>query len=234
MPPHSLPLTLLGTGILWFGWFGFNAGSALAANGVAAQAFINTFVAASAAMLGWLIVERLKAGHATTLGAASGAVAGLVAITPCAGFVGAVPADHHRRPRRRGLLPGDPAEVPVRVRRLARRRRRAPRRRHDRLDPARPLRRRDRERRPAPTACSTAAGWSLFGEQVLAVAVVFAFSVGGHRRSSPTSSRSGCRTASVSRRRTKKSASTSPSTPRSATHSSGSDGGFVRQNWSSS
>ena len=88
MPPHSLPLTLLGTGILWFGWFGFNAGSALAANGVAAQAFLNTFVAAATAMLGWLVVERLKSGHATTLGAASGAVAGLVAITPCAGFVG--------------------------------------------------------------------------------------------------------------------------------------------------
>ena len=88
MPPHSLPLTLLGTGILWFGWFGFNAGSALAANGVAAQAFLNTFVAAAAGMLGWLIVERMKSGHATTLGAASGAVAGLVAITPCAGFVG--------------------------------------------------------------------------------------------------------------------------------------------------
>jgi Amt family ammonium transporter len=88
MPPHSLPLTLLGTGILWFGWFGFNAGSALAANEVAAQAFLNTFVAAAAGMLGWLIVERMKSGHATTLGAASGAVAGLVAITPCAGFVG--------------------------------------------------------------------------------------------------------------------------------------------------
>ena len=88
MPPHSLPFTLLGTGILWFGWFGFNAGSALAADGVAAQAFMNTFVAAAAAMLGWLIVERIKTGHATTLGAASGAVAGLVAITPCAGFVG--------------------------------------------------------------------------------------------------------------------------------------------------
>jgi Amt family ammonium transporter len=88
MHPHSLPLTLLGTGILWFGWFGFNAGSALAANGVAAQAFMNTFVAAAAAMVGWLIVERMKSGHATTLGAASGAVAGLVAITPCAGFVG--------------------------------------------------------------------------------------------------------------------------------------------------
>jgi ammonium transporter, Amt family len=88
MPPANLPLTILGTGILWFGWAGFNAGSALAADGVAAQAIMNTFLAASAAMLGWLIVERLKDGHATTLGAASGAVAGLVAITPCAGFVG--------------------------------------------------------------------------------------------------------------------------------------------------
>jgi ammonium transporter, Amt family len=88
MPPHSLPLTLLGTGILWFGWFGFNAGSALAANGVAAHALMNTFLAASAAMLGWLVVERIRDDHATTLGAASGAVAGLVAITPCAGYVG--------------------------------------------------------------------------------------------------------------------------------------------------
>jgi Amt family ammonium transporter len=92
MPPHSLPLTLLGTGILWFGWAGFNGGSALAANGLAAQALLNTFVAASAAMLGWLVVERLRDGHATTLGAASGAVAGLVAITPAAGFVGAMSA----------------------------------------------------------------------------------------------------------------------------------------------
>jgi Amt family ammonium transporter len=88
MPPHNLPITLLGTGILWFGWFGFNAGSALGANGVAAQALVNTNLAAAAAMLGWLVVERIKGGHATTLGAASGAVAGLVAITPCAGFVG--------------------------------------------------------------------------------------------------------------------------------------------------
>jgi len=87
MPPHNLPFTVLGTGILWFGWFGFNAGSALAANGLAAQALVNTHVAAAAAMLGWLLIEKLKAGHATTLGAVSGAVAGLVAITPCAGFV---------------------------------------------------------------------------------------------------------------------------------------------------
>ena len=88
MPPHNLPFTVLGTGILWFGWFGFNAGSALAANGLAAQAIVNTHLAAASAMCGWLVVEKLKAGHATTLGAASGAVAGLVAITPCAGFVG--------------------------------------------------------------------------------------------------------------------------------------------------
>jgi Amt family ammonium transporter len=87
-PPHSLPLTLLGTGILWFGWFGFNAGSALGANGIAAQAFINTNMAAAAAMLSWLLFERIRGGHPTTLGAGSGAVAGLVAITPCAGFVG--------------------------------------------------------------------------------------------------------------------------------------------------
>jgi Amt family ammonium transporter len=87
MPPHSLPLTLLGTGILWFGWFGFNAGSALGATNLAGKAFMNTHLAAAAAMLGWLVVERLRDGHATTLGAASGAVAGLVAITPCAGFV---------------------------------------------------------------------------------------------------------------------------------------------------
>jgi Amt family ammonium transporter len=91
-PPHSLPLTLLGTGILWFGWFGFNAGSALAANGIAAQALINTHMAAAAALLSWLLFERLRGGHATTLGAASGAVAGLVAITPCAGYVGGMAA----------------------------------------------------------------------------------------------------------------------------------------------
>ena len=92
MPPHALPWTLLGTGILWFGWFGFNAGSALGANGVAAQALLNTIVAPAAAMLGWLLVEKIKGSHVTTLGAASGAVAGLVAITPGAGFVGTVPA----------------------------------------------------------------------------------------------------------------------------------------------
>jgi len=86
-PPHSMPLVMIGTGILWFGWFGFNAGSALAANGQAAQAFMNTFLAAAAAGLVWVLVEWLRDGHATNLGAASGIVAGLVAITPGAGFV---------------------------------------------------------------------------------------------------------------------------------------------------
>ena len=91
-PPHSMPLVMIGTGILWFGWFGFNAGSALAANGQAAQAFMNTFLAAAAAGLVWVLVEWVRDGHPTNLGAASGIVAGLVAITPGAGFVsGAAP-----------------------------------------------------------------------------------------------------------------------------------------------
>ena len=87
-PPHNLPLVMIGTGILWFGWFGFNAGSAGAANGQAVQALLNTFVAAAAGMIGWLAVERIRDGHATSLGAASGVVGALVAITPAAGYVG--------------------------------------------------------------------------------------------------------------------------------------------------
>jgi Amt family ammonium transporter len=87
MRPHSLPLVMLGSGLLWFGWFGFNAGSALAANGVAALALINTQVAAAAALAGWLLIEKIRQGHPTSLGAASGAVAGLVAITPACAFV---------------------------------------------------------------------------------------------------------------------------------------------------
>ncbi len=86
--PHNLPLTMLGAGMLWFGWFGFNAGSALAANGLAANAFITTNTATGAAMLGWAFVEWIKHRKVSTLGAVSGAVAGLVAITPAAGFVG--------------------------------------------------------------------------------------------------------------------------------------------------
>jgi len=87
MAPHSVPLSLLGVGILWFGWFGFNAGSALGMNGVAVYAFVNTALAAAAGLLGWLCFERIREDYPTSLGAASGAVAGMVAITPCAGFV---------------------------------------------------------------------------------------------------------------------------------------------------
>jgi Amt family ammonium transporter len=87
MAPHSVPLSLLGVGILWFGWFGFNAGSALGMNSVAVYAFVNTALAAAAGLLGWLCFERIREDYPTTLGAASGAVAGMVAITPCAGFV---------------------------------------------------------------------------------------------------------------------------------------------------
>ena len=83
--PHNPPFVLLGAGLLWFGWFGFNAGSELAADGTAAIAFVNTLIAPAAALLGWLVVERIKDGKPTSIGAASGAVAGLVAITPAGG-----------------------------------------------------------------------------------------------------------------------------------------------------
>jgi ammonium transporter, Amt family len=85
--PHNLTLTILGTGILWFGWFGFNAGSALGANGLAASAFLVTNIGAGAGAVGWALIDGVKEGKSTTLGVASGAVAGLVAITPAAGFV---------------------------------------------------------------------------------------------------------------------------------------------------
>lgn len=87
MAPHNMPLALLGGGILWFGWFGFNAGSALGANILSAHAFINTNTAGAAALLAWMIGEKIRTGKSTTLGAVSGAVAGLVAITPACGFV---------------------------------------------------------------------------------------------------------------------------------------------------
>ncbi len=92
MHPHNLSMTVLGAGLLWFGWFGFNAGSALAADGIAANALLVTQVAAGAAALSWIIAEWVVQGKPTTLGAASGAVAGLVAITPAAGFVGPLSA----------------------------------------------------------------------------------------------------------------------------------------------
>ncbi len=90
--PHNLPFVVLGTGLLWFGWFGFNAGSALAANGLAVNAFVVTNTAAAAAGLTWALIEWIHNGKPTMLGTASGAVAGLVAITPAAGFVSVIPA----------------------------------------------------------------------------------------------------------------------------------------------
>ena len=90
--PHNVPMVILGAGILWFGWFGFNAGSALASGGLASSAFVATHLGAAAGCLGWLVPERLRHGKATTVGAATGAVAGLVAITPASGFVAPLPA----------------------------------------------------------------------------------------------------------------------------------------------
>jgi Amt family ammonium transporter len=92
MRPHSLPLVMLGAALLWFGWFGFNAGSALAADGTAATMALNTQIAAGAAMIGWLVHERIRHGAFTTLGTASGAVAGLVAITPAGAHINALGA----------------------------------------------------------------------------------------------------------------------------------------------
>ncbi len=90
--PHNVPFTLLGASLLWFGWYGFNAGSALAAGDLGALAFSNTTIAAGAASFAWIVVEQLRDGRPTTIGASSGAVAGLVAITPACGFVGSVGA----------------------------------------------------------------------------------------------------------------------------------------------
>ena len=92
MRPHNLTMVMIGAGLLWFGWFGFNAGSELAADNASAVVFVNTFAATCAAAIGWLVVEKLRDGHMTTLGAASGIVAGLVAITPACSAVSPVGA----------------------------------------------------------------------------------------------------------------------------------------------
>ena len=92
MPPHDLPMTVLGAGLLWFGWFGFNAGSALGANGVAAAAFLATHTAASAGGISWMVAEWVHRGKPTVLGVASGVVAGLATVTPAAGFIGPMSA----------------------------------------------------------------------------------------------------------------------------------------------
>jgi hypothetical protein len=195
MPPHNLPLTMIGTGILWFGWFGFNAGSALAANGVAAQALVNTHLAAAAAMLGWLIVEKLSTGHGTTLGAASGAVAGLVAITPCAGFVGgASPADHRRWCRHR-VLPRAEDQGAAAARRQSRRDRRptssaaCSARSCSACSPI------SRPRASVPMGCSSAEVLDLLVDQIVASGSVLVFSPRRlvHHRPSRSRRRSGSR-----------------------------------------
>ena len=115
MRPHNLPFVLLGVGLLWFGWFGFNAGSALAANGMASAIFLNTLVAGCLGMLGWLSVEQIRDGKPTTFGAASGVVAGLVAITPSCGTVNTLGAAVVGPGGRHRLLVRDRAEVQVRT-----------------------------------------------------------------------------------------------------------------------
>jgi len=92
MKPHNVPFVALGAGLLWFGWFGFNAGSELTVDSITAVAFVNTQVATAAALLGWIVVEWLRDGKPTLVGASSGAVAGLVAITPACGFIAPLPA----------------------------------------------------------------------------------------------------------------------------------------------
>ena len=158
-PPHSMPLVMIGTGILWFGWFGFNAGSAFAANGQAIQAFMNTFLAAAAAGLVWVVVEWIRDGKPTNLGAASGIVAGLVAITPGAGFVAGASPIAIGAIAGAGLLLRGQGQVQGRLRRRPRRRRRALRRRARRLAADRVLRQPGLLRRwSSRKACSTAAG----------------------------------------------------------------------------
>ena len=129
MRPHNLPFVALGAGLLWFGWFGFNAGCALTVDGTTGIAFINTQVATGRRAVGWVVVEWIRHGKPTLVGVSSGAVAGLVAITPACGFVAPVPAVLHRPRRRCGLRPRGRPEVQARLRRLARRGRRPLRRR---------------------------------------------------------------------------------------------------------
>ncbi len=179
MKPHNLPFVMLGAALLWFGWFGFNAGSEFAADGTAGQAWINTLTATCVATLGWLIVERIRDKHATSLGAASGVVAGLVAITPAAAAVDVVGAMFI------GLIAGSLCALAVglkykfELRRLARRRRRAPRRRLRRHRADRPVRQRPAGRRRRRSTTST---WAPDG------ALNGLFYGGGVTQSGPSSS----------------------------------------------
>ena len=169
--PTTCRWSCSGAGILWFGWFGFNAGSALSAGGLASSAFVATHLGAALGMLGWLVPERIRHRRATTIGAATGAVAGLVAIDAGLRLRRAPAGARDRARRRRGLLPRGRAEDPARARRFARRRRRPPGRRH--------------RGRPADRACSRAlvvnpagaqGGLAQVGRQAVAVGVTLVFS----------------------------------------------------------
>ena len=215
--PHNVPMVALGAGLLWFGWFGFNAGSELTADGVTALAFINTQVATAAALLGWLVVEWLRDGKPTLVGASSGAVAGLVAITPACGVHHPVRGGAARPRRRRGLRAGGRPEVPARLRRLARRGRRALRRRVDRLAVDRPVRHRPRSTRwSASDGLFYGGGATQLGRQALA-----APSSRSTRSRSPSLSATDRQDdrASGSPPRPRSRASTSPSTRRARTTS---------------
>ena len=140
-PPHSVVLSFIGACLLWVGWFGFNAGSAVNASGLATSAFVNTHFATAAAAIGWSVAEWIRNGKPSALGAISGAVAGLVAITPASGFVQPMSALVIGARRRRRLLPhGHHRQRLVRLRRFSRRLRRAWRWRHRRRHPHRRLR----------------------------------------------------------------------------------------------
>ena len=159
--PHDVPMTVLGAGLLWFGWFGFNAGSALTAGGLAASAFTVTNIAAAAATVTWVLASYLHSRKVSVVGAACGAVAGLVAITPASGFVTPGGALDHRPRRRRPVLQRHPAPGPLPRRRRARRVRGPRRRRHVRRHRHRHLRLDDgpgRLLRPRSTA--TRSRWS--------------------------------------------------------------------------
>ena len=152
--PHNVPFTLLGAGLLWFGWFGFNAGSALAANGVAANAFVTTHTAAAAALTMWMLLDLFRTGTATAVGAATGAVVGLVAITPAAGFVTPRAAIAIGVIARVGELRRDAAPRAHAARRRARRVRLSRRRRHRRRAAHGRVRDEGRERGRRPMGCS--------------------------------------------------------------------------------
>ena len=178
MAPHNLPFAVIGAAMLWVGWFGFNAGSALGANGLASSAFMATHTAASLAALGWMIAEWIRTGKPTMLGAASGAVAGLVAITPASGFVTPMAAIVI------GLAAGVICysacmlKVELRIRRLPRRCRRARSGWNPRRDPDRSFRVESQSTPQETTDCSTAI-LRLLVTQLKAVGVTVVFAVVG-------------------------------------------------------